>query len=184
MTAKRFGYGAGVNWQEDVIIDYKTEKSYTFYEVGKLLNELAEENQVLKHSQSSTLREFEKGVKKIQLLSKESQQLKEENEQLKEQLEMCKDARQAYKQDWKACVSYCDTYKDEIHTLKDNIQGLIEENKQLKSRVDDLKYQLNYVTKCKEMCFKDIEILDKKYEKLYDENKELKQNLRKREVQI
>lgn len=48
MTAKRFGYGAGVNWQEDVIIDYETEKSYNFYEVGKLLNELHEENEQLK----------------------------------------------------------------------------------------------------------------------------------------
>lgn len=48
MTEKRFGYGAGVNWQEDIIIDYKTEKSYNFYEVGKLLNELAEENKLHK----------------------------------------------------------------------------------------------------------------------------------------
>lgn len=45
---KRFGYGAGVNWQEDVIIDYETEKSYNFYEVGNLLNELNEENNELK----------------------------------------------------------------------------------------------------------------------------------------
>lgn len=74
--------------------------------------------------------------------------LSEENKQLKEQLEICKDARQAYKQDWKACVSYCDTYKDEIHTLKDNIQGLIEENKQLKKEVEDLKqiYQKKEIT--------------------------------------
>lgn len=48
MTNKRFGYGAGVNWQEDIIIDYETEKSYDFYEVGGLLNELAEENEQLK----------------------------------------------------------------------------------------------------------------------------------------
>ena len=66
-------------------------------------------------------------------------ELNDENEQLKEQLEICKDARQAYKQDWKACVSYCDTYKNEIHTLKDNIQGLIEENKMLKNNVEKLK---------------------------------------------
>lgn len=66
-------------------------------------------------------------------------ELSEENEKLKEQLEICKDARQAYKQDWKACVSYCDTYKDEIHTLKDNIQGLIEENKMLKNNVEKLR---------------------------------------------
>lgn len=48
MTKKRFGYGAGVNWQEDIIIDYETEKSYDFYEVGGLLNELYEENKKLK----------------------------------------------------------------------------------------------------------------------------------------
>lgn len=48
MTKKRFGYGADVNWQGDIIIDYETEKSYDFYEVGDLLNELAEENRKLK----------------------------------------------------------------------------------------------------------------------------------------
>lgn len=48
MTEKRFGYGAGVNWQEDVIIDYETEKSYDFYEVEKLLNALNDENEQLK----------------------------------------------------------------------------------------------------------------------------------------
>lgn len=48
ITEKRFDYGAGVNWQEDVIIDYETEKSYNFYEVGKLLNELAEKNKLHK----------------------------------------------------------------------------------------------------------------------------------------
>lgn len=56
MTAKRFGYGAGVNWQEDVIIDYETEKSYNFYEVGKLLNELHEENQSLKFDNKELIR--------------------------------------------------------------------------------------------------------------------------------
>ena len=48
MTKKRFGYGADVNWQGDIIIDYETEKSYDFYEVGKLLNELNDENEQLK----------------------------------------------------------------------------------------------------------------------------------------
>lgn len=47
MTGKRFGYGADVNWQGDIIIDYETEKSYDFYEVGKLLNELNDENEQL-----------------------------------------------------------------------------------------------------------------------------------------
>ena len=58
------------------------------------------------------------------------------------------------------------------------LNTLNDENKQLKSRVDDLEYQLNYVTKCKEMCFKDIEILDKKYEKLLEENEHIKQTIK------
>ena len=87
--------------------------------------------------------------------------LNDENKQLKEQLEICKDARQAYKQDWKACVSYCDTYKDEIHTLKDNIQGLIEENKVLKNNVEKLS----------ELCVK----YDFKVGRLEEENEQLKQ---------
>ena len=72
------------------------------------------------------------------------------------------------------------TKKEYDNTLKgiddmcDLANKLHKENEQLKSRVDDLEYQLNYVTKCKEMCFKDIEILDKKYEKLREENKERK----------
>lgn len=65
-----------------------------------------------------------------------------ENEKLKEQLEICKNARQSYKQDWKACVSYCDTYQDEIYTLKDNIQGLIEENKELKEENKKINQRL------------------------------------------
>ena len=88
--------------------------------------------------------------------------LNDENKQLKEQLEICKDARQAYKQDWKACVSYCDTYKDEIHTLKDNIQGLIEENKMLKNNVEKLSG----------LCVK----YDFKVGRLEEENEQLKQH--------
>ena len=78
-------------------------------------------------------------------LCKDMNTLNDENEQLKEQLEICKDARQAYKQDWKACVSYCDTYEDEIHTLKDNIQGLIEENKMLKNNVEKLSEDVKFL---------------------------------------
>jgi len=57
---KRFGYGADVNWQGDIIIDYETEKSYDFYEVGKLLNELSEENNDLK-----------KEIKKLKCINKQ-----------------------------------------------------------------------------------------------------------------
>lgn len=60
MSEKRFGYGAGVNWQEDVIIDYETEKSYDFYEVGKLLNELSEENEQLKNICKNLINEVNK----------------------------------------------------------------------------------------------------------------------------
>ena len=81
-------------------------------------------------------------------------ELADENEQLKEQLEICKDARQAYKQDWKACVSYCDTYKDEIHTLKDNIQGLIEENKMLKNNVEKLSEDVRFLAKLDDYNYK------------------------------
>ena len=81
-------------------------------------------------------------------------ELHDENEQLKEQLEICKDARQAYKQDWKACVSYCDTYKNEIHTLKDNIQGLIEENKMLKNNVEKLSEDVRFLAKLDDYNYK------------------------------
>ncbi len=68
--------------------------------------------------------------------------------------------------------------EDLLNGLSEENEQLRKENEQLKSRVDDLEYQLNYVTKCKKMCFKDIEILDKKYEKLCDENKELKRQVK------
>lgn len=60
MSEKRFGYGADVNWQGDIIIDYETKKSYDFYEVGDLLNELAEEN-----------KQLEKENKKLKCINKQ-----------------------------------------------------------------------------------------------------------------
>ena len=50
--------------------------------IATALNELIEENQVLKQSQASTLREFEKGTKKIQQLAKENKELKLQNGEL------------------------------------------------------------------------------------------------------
>lgn len=126
----------------------------TCADVVDRLNELHEENQELKVEYADDCNEANSMTVKIS-------ELTEENEQLKEQLEICKDARQAYKQDWKACVSYCDTYKDEIHTLKDNIQGLIEENKVLKNNIEKLS----------ELCIK----YDFKVERLEEENEGLKQ---------
>ena len=117
MSEKRFTTDNGSN--EDVcLVDNLTKKEYesNFNDIVDLMNKTWEQT-----------RRFEK----------HNQYLEKENEQLKQQLKICKDARQSYKQDWKSCVSYCDTYKDEIHTLKDNVQGLIEENKQLKQSNKD-----------------------------------------------
>jgi len=77
--------------------------------------------------------------KKIKRLEKENKELKEENEQLKIKLENVEDARKSYKEDWKACTAYCDEYKNEIHDLKDNINGLLEKNEQLKQEINMLK---------------------------------------------
>ena len=71
-----------------------------------------------------------------------------ENDELKKQLKNCKDARQSYKQDWKACVNYCDTYKNEIHDLEDNLDGLKEENVQLKKEKDYYKRELQKELVC------------------------------------
>ena len=53
-------------------------------EIGELfcyeLNDLAEENEQLKQSQASTLREFAKATKKIQKLAGKNLNLKQENE--------------------------------------------------------------------------------------------------------
>lgn len=64
--------------------------------------------------------------------------LEQENKELKYKLRNCKDARQSYKQDWKACSSYCDEYKSKIISLKDEVEGLIEENNELKKENDIL----------------------------------------------
>lgn len=79
---------------------------------------------------------------------KKNEELKQKDEQLTQELEDCKDARKSYKQDWKACVSYCDEYEDEINILKDNIEGLKEENEELKQKlcqidklIDDLGHE-------------------------------------------
>ena len=84
MTGKRFGYGAGVNWQKDVIIDYETEKSYDFYEVGKLLNVLNEENEQLRKEKECDKQVFTKKQlhELLQQTRKENEQLKERNEQI------------------------------------------------------------------------------------------------------
>ena len=51
-----------------------------------ILNELHEENEKLKQSQASTLREFIKGTKKIQKLAKENMELKSKLEYAEEVL--------------------------------------------------------------------------------------------------
>ena len=50
---------------------------------------ILEENEQLKKANRSTLREFEKGVEKVQKLAKENEQLKKEVEDLKQALIRC-----------------------------------------------------------------------------------------------
>lgn len=63
----------------------------------------------------------------------------EENKELKYKLRNCKDARKSYKQDWKACVSYCDEYKNKIISLKDEIEQLKQHNTELVNKIDFLE---------------------------------------------
>lgn len=71
--------------------------------------------------------------------------LAEENKKLKYKLRNCEDARASYKQDWKACSSYCDEYKNEIISLKDEVEGLIGENKELKKENEQLRKKLEQI---------------------------------------
>ena len=66
-------------------------------------------------------------------------ELYDENQKVQYKLRNCEEARKSYKQDWKACSSYCDEYKNEIISLKDEVEGLIEENKELKLD-NDIKF--------------------------------------------
>lgn len=111
-------------------------------------------------SNSESKKERVEGVKKIT-------EILGENELIKKQLKI-------YKNDGLETLNDLERAYENNKKALNNIEQLYKENDKLKSRIEDLEYQLNYVTKCKEMCFKDIEILDKKYEKLYDENNELK----------
>ena len=114
-----------------------------FNELNKPYGDIIKENEQLKQQNKMLRTNVGKLTDDVKYLRNLPSTHQKENKQLKEQLEICKDARQAYKQDWKACVSYCDTYKDEIHTLKDNIQGLIEENKLYKERISLLSSLLD-----------------------------------------
>ena len=114
-----------------------------FMELNKPYGDIIKENEQLKQQNKMLRTNVGKLTDDVNYLRNLPSTHQKENKQLKVQLEICKDARQAYKQDWKACVSYCDTYKDEIHTLKDNIQGLIEENKLYKERISLLSSLLD-----------------------------------------
>lgn len=61
--------------------------------------------------------------------------LEKENKQLKQKINSLKDARYFYKQDWKQASADCEIYKDEIDILKDENEGLIKENEQLKAQL-------------------------------------------------
>ena len=72
-------------------------------------------------------------------LSKKYRKLYDKNKELKYKLRNCKDARKSYKQDWKACVSYCDEYKNKIISLKDEIKQLKQHNTELIKKIDMLE---------------------------------------------
>ena len=114
------------------------------------------------------------GCKKVCELLNELQDglnfYKKQNACLSEQLTEYLDARKAYKDDWKACVSYCDTYQDEIYTYKDNIEGLKEENEELKKENKDLQYTID---KCN---YDYIDYLEKQNEMLKERIEELTNN--------
>ena len=87
MTEKRFTIEpTGI--RECIVDNTNGEQLDTFdytERLCELLNELVEENEQLKQSQSSTLREFQKGTKKIQQLAKENKELKFQLNLLREQ---------------------------------------------------------------------------------------------------
>ncbi|WP_407415756.1 hypothetical protein [Methanobrevibacter sp.] len=64
---------------------YTTDEDYQTYGREDILN-LINENEELKQANRSTLREFEKGVKKVQQLAKENEQLKSEISSLRLEL--------------------------------------------------------------------------------------------------
>lgn len=109
MTEKRFGYGADVNWQGDIIIDYETEKSYDFYEVGKLLNELAEENKRLKsinQDYCNYIGDFEDDFIR---LAEENKKLQERNDRQYKQLSDL--YRLIEEKDWRALSDIMDDFQ-------------------------------------------------------------------------
>lgn len=83
------------------------------------------------------------GVMDLTEIEDKLNELNDENKELKYKLRNCEDARKSYKQDWKACSSYCDEYKNEIISLKDEVEGLIGENKEFKKENEQLQTELN-----------------------------------------
>ena len=113
-------------------------------------------------------------------LFNKTEQLKKENEELKSEIiekdkiiANLKDARQSYKQDWKACVSYCDGYIAEIHALKDNIKGLEEENEWLNQENQKLDEKVCSLT-MDLITTKSYKQLEKEINRFKKENKQLK----------
>lgn len=155
--------------------------------LDKKNQELKEENKQLKDDLKKKFIPFaradENGVTTVD--TEEFIEICKENEYLKQQLISCKDARKSYKEDWKACVSYCDTYKDEISVLKDNIKGLEEELGELKQAYQTLKHRHSLLhDECLEVEF-DRDSLKKEVISLENENKCLKKRIKvlEREVQ-
>ena len=100
MTEKRFTFADGFK----IVAIRDNGEIMNSKQVCNKLNELAEENQALKQSHASTLREFQKGTKKIQQLAKENKELKGKLERKQRRI---------------------DAYEDYIKTLKE--EGVLDD---------------------------------------------------------
>ena len=116
-------------------------------DVVKLLNELTtkcsqleKENEQLKQSQASTLREFEKSTKRIQKLTRE-------NEQLKSTL-------QSERRD---LISTNNDYSEKLFKCRKENEQLKQQNKNLFEKLKFTAEQLNYSENLKKMLDGDVE---------------------------
>ena len=97
--------------------------------------------------------------------------LNDKNKELQYKLRNCEDARQSYKQDWKACSSYCDEYKSKINSLKDKVEDLIEENKDNKVMIKFLDTENNQI-------MNELKTRTQIQHQLEEENERLKQKIK------
>lgn len=100
-----------------------------------------------------------------------NKKVEKENKELQYKLKSCEDARQSYKQDWKACSSYCDEYKSQINSLKDKVEDLIEENQDNKAMIDFLDTENNQI-------MNELKTRTQIQHQLEEENEQLKQKIK------